>query len=66
MNEQNITVQYDPDFDASIKTSGSGLFEILGGQRAFWAGFAISLLSIMSLGFVILAVQLLSGQTISL
>lgn len=66
MSEEKIVVQYDPDFDAPAKTSERDLFEILGGTRAFWMGVGISLLTLMSLGFLILAIQLLSGKTISL
>ena len=67
MNEEQIIVQYDPDFDAPASADSRGeILQGLGGERAFWAGVVIAVLTLMSLGFVILAIQLLGGKTISL
>lgn len=67
MNEEQIIVQYDPDFDQMPPTpKNSTLLESISPEKVFWAGFAISLLVLMSLGFLILGGMLLSGRTLSL
>lgn len=67
MNEEQIIVQYDPDFDEMQPTpKNSTLLESISPEKVFWAGFAISLLVLMSLGFLILGGMLLSGRTLSL
>lgn len=67
MNEEQIIVQYDPDFDQMPQTlKNSTLLESISPEKVFWAGFAISLLVLMSLGFLILGGMLLSGRTLSL
>lgn len=57
---EKIVVAYDPDFDAA------DIFTALGGKRAFFLGLLLSLLTLMSVGFIALAALILSGKTISL
>lgn len=49
MNNEEINVPFDPDFDQR-----PGLFSCLGPVRAFWGGLILSLLVLMSVGFLIL------------
>ena len=56
---EKIVVAYDPEFDADV-------FTALGGKRAFFLGLLLSLLTLMSVGFIVLAALILSGKTISL
>lgn len=69
MHDEQTAVPFDPDFDTpktSANLSPMNLFDALGGQQAFWAGVLLSVLTLMSLGFLLLVIPLLSGKTLSL
>ena len=47
---EQIVVAYDPDFDASSKD----IFDCIGPRNAFIAGLVLSILTVMSVGFLVL------------
>lgn len=58
MNE--LHVPFDPDFDQPVSValntapSSDAFFALLGARTAFIAGFVLSLLTLMSIGFLVL------------
>ena len=70
MDEQ-IVVAYDPDFDSAagpelVEGSPTDVFDCLGAKRSFIVGLALAVMTIMSIGFIVLISLLLSGKSIAI
>ncbi len=71
MEEQNVP--FDPDFDLATQPTARvasvaerDVFDFLGARRAFFFGLVLSLLFLMSVGFVVLLSLLLANGSLSL
>ncbi len=71
MEEKNLP--FDPDFDLAAEPVSpvasdptQNVFDVLGARGAFLIGFALSLLFLMSVGFVVLLSLLLANGSLSL
>lgn len=71
----NQPIPFDPDFDTPPRTasdarapssSPKSIFDSFGPRRSFIIGFAVAIMLLANLGFIVLAWALLTGKSITL